>query len=350
MLTRDPVFQVNSCLWLVSDQAKGVSPKRPYFEAGYRLRALGPRFPFSSSVKPRLVSIGWNPAPPEPDIVVHHHESGDHLVLECKASGFGSESSTAGQARKLLIAGADAESSLSVSGEAFILYTLPIEDAELQMQCLEELRTEVAEAGFDTAEFGTLGLEINESGLWAELRLSRPCDKSHIVKVLGRVLVSSVVGGDSRPLYLIPYDPTTADNQDSVEKEYCYRQLLERVYLAAVRVLGTAQVPDSVVLIGDDLLREATFGISAKWQAKELNSLKVTLLRGMATVLGKRELKGKVHFHTSRLEVLLSGDIERQAAISRLLKANSEQLAAEGITGQLDVEDGLDESSSAGEV
>ncbi|WP_457493137.1 hypothetical protein [Streptomyces sp. P5_D11] len=350
MLTRDPVFQVNSCLWLVSDQAVGISPIRPYFAAGYRLRALGPRFPFSSSIKPKLVSIGWNPAPPEPDIVVHHHESGDHLVLECKASGFGSESSTAWQARKLLVAGADSESALSVSGDAFILYTLPVEDAELQMQCLEELHAEVEEAGLAAAEYGTLGLEVDERGLWVELRLSRPCDKPHIVKISGRVLISPDVGGDSRPLYLIPYDPTTADNQDPTERAYCYRQLLERVYLAAVRALGTAQVPDSVVLTGDDLLREATFGISAKWQAKELNTLKVNLLRGMATVLGKRDLKGKVHFHTSRLEVLLNGDDDRQAAINMLLKANSEQLALQGTTGQLDVEDGVDESSSISEA
>ncbi len=104
------------------------------------------------------------------------------------------------------------------------------------------------------------------------------------------------------------------------------------------------------MLTGDDLLREATFGISAKWQAKELNTLKVNLLRGMATVLGKRDLKGKVHFHTSRLEVLLNGDDDRQAAINMLLKANSEQLALQGTTGQLDVEDGVDESSSISEA
>ncbi|MFJ5967272.1 hypothetical protein [Streptomyces sp. NPDC093060] len=270
--------------------------------------------------------------------------------MECKASGFGSESSTAGQARKLLVAGADAESALSISGDAFILYTLPVEDAALQMECLDELCAEVEEAGFDTAIYGTLGLEIDESGLWAELKISQPCEKPHIVKILGRVLISPAVGGDSRPLYLIPYDPTTADNQDTEERAYCYRQLLERVYLAAVRVIGAAKVPDSVVLLGDDLLREATFGISAKWQAKELNTLKVNLLRGMATVLGRRDLKGKVHFHTSRLEVLLSGDVDRQAAINMLLKANSEQLALKGLTGQLDVEDGVDESSASSEV
>ncbi|MFF3637103.1 hypothetical protein [Streptomyces sp. NPDC002250] len=296
------------------------------------------------------MSIGWNPAPPEPDIVVHHHQSGDHLVMECKASGFGSESSTAGQARKLLVAGADAEAALSISGDAFILYTLPSEDADLQMQCLEEICVEVEAAGFETAPYGTLGLEIDESGLWADLRLSRPCDKPHLLAILGRVLVSPAVGGDSRPLYLIPYDPTTAENQDPDEKAYCYRQLLERFYLAAVRALGTARVPDSVVLMGDDLLREATFGISPKWHAKELNKLKGDLLRGMTTVLGKKNLKGKVHYHSSQVEVILNDDAERQAAINMLLKANSEQLALKGVSGQLDIEDGIDESSSVSEV
>ncbi|MFG2565251.1 hypothetical protein ACGFR6_07400 [Streptomyces sp. NPDC048567] len=281
---------------------------------------------------------------------MHHHESGDHLVLECKASGFGSESSTAKQARKLLAASSDAESSLGIAGEAFVVYTLPAEDAELQMQCLEELRIEVEGAGFESATYGTLGLEIDGAGLWANLRLNHPSEKPHVVKVLNRVLIAPAVDGDSRPLYLIPYDPTTADNQDPSERKYCFGQLLERFYLAAVRVLGTAHVPDTVVLLGDDLLREATFGLSDKWQAKELNSLKVNLLRGMTTVLGKRELKGKVQFHTSKLEVLLGSESARQAAINLLLKANSEQLALNGSTGQLDVEDGTDESSSSSEL
>ncbi|MFE1268486.1 hypothetical protein [Streptomyces sp. NPDC058758] len=246
----------------------------------------------------------------------------------------------------MLVASSDAESALGVAGDAFVVYTLPVEDAELQMQCLEELRIEVEEAGFESAAYGTLGLEIDADGLWANLRLSHPSEKPHIAKVLDRVLISPAIDGDSRPLYLIPYDPTTADNQDPSERSYCFGQLLERVYLAAVRALGIAHVPDSVVLLGDDLLREATFGLSTKWQAKELNSLKINLLRGMATVLGKRELKGKVQFHTSRLEVLLGSENDRQVAINLLLKANSEQLALDGSTGQLDVEDGADESSS----
>jgi hypothetical protein len=48
--------------------------------------------------------------------------------------------------------------------------------------------------------------------------------------------------------------------------------------------------------------------------------------------------------------VLLNGDVDRQAAINMLLKANSEQLALKGLTGQLDVEDGVDESSASSEV
>ncbi len=104
------------------------------------------------------------------------------------------------------------------------------------------------------------------------------------------------------------------------------------------------------MLLGDDLLREATFGISLKWHAKELNKLKRDLLRGINTVLNRKSLKGRVQHNASQVEVILNDDAERQVAINMLLKANSEQLALKDVNGQLDIEDGIDESSSVSEV
>ncbi|MFB7179023.1 hypothetical protein ACFCYI_15115 [Streptomyces sp. NPDC056257] len=269
----------------------------------------------------------------------HHHESCDHLVLECKASGFGAESSTADQARKLLIACADANVALGVPGDALVLYVLPSEDAELQRQCLDELAEVVEGSGFTSAAFGTLGLEIDEDGLWAHLSLGRLLDKAHVQAIVGRVHVVPAAGGDFRPLYIIPYDPAAADNQAPEERAYCYRQLLERVYLSAVREIGTALIPDTLVLMGDELIRQATYGVSAKWHAKELVQLRTRLLKNLASELGKKSLKGKVDFSSVRVEVRISSEDDRQTAINLLLKANSVQLALESLNGQIDIED-----------
>ncbi|WP_405710912.1 hypothetical protein OG264_19030 [Streptomyces xanthophaeus] len=223
-----------------------------------------------------------------------------------------------------------------------MVYVLPSEDARLQIECLEELAEEIRAAGFPSASFGTLGLEVDDDGLWADLKLCGQPEKPHLQVILGRVAVVPAVGGDFRPLYLIPYDPAAADNQDPEERRYCYRQLLERVYLSVVRAIGTAPIPDTVVLLGDELIRQATFGISEKWHAKELGALRTRLLKSVASVMGKKELKGKVDFSNTRVEVRISSEGERQAAINLLLKANSAQLALDSLNGQIDIEDDTD--------
>ncbi|MCX5351243.1 hypothetical protein OG901_26395 [Streptomyces mirabilis] len=338
MLTRDPVFQVNSCLWLVSKSTPAKDGRRPYYDAGYRLRSLGAKLAFSSETRAKLSGKSWGPQPPEPDLLFHHLQSGDHLVLECKASSFGEESSTSGQARKLLISCAEANTAVGVDGQAVVIYVLPAEDCQRQVETLTALAAEVVEAGFKTATYGTLGLSIDETGLWAELRVSAATDAEHLAEIVGRVLVVAGASNDARPLYLIPYDPTASSNQAPEEREYCHRILLERFYLAAVQVIGTADIPDCVVIKADDLFRQATYAVSDKWQAKELSPLKGKLIHGMATLLNKKSLHGKVTVNNHHVELRLGNEDDRQTAISRLLKANTTQLAMNASSGQMDLD------------
>ncbi|MEV5316893.1 hypothetical protein AB0K92_04320 [Streptomyces sp. NPDC052687] len=200
------------------------------------------------------------------------------------------------------------------------------------------MAAELNAAGFDTSEYGTLGLSIDEKGLWAELRLSAESGKEHLTNVLGPVLITPAASGDARPLYLIPFDPTTEENQDPDERRYCHRMLLERFYIAGIQAIGTADVPDVLIIKADDLFRKATHEYSDKWQARELSGLKSRLIQGMAKTLNKGTLKGAVIANNTSLEIRLRDEDDRNAAISLLLKANSEQLAIKNMSGQTELD------------
>ncbi|MFE8962084.1 hypothetical protein [Streptomyces iakyrus] len=311
---------------------------RPYYNAGYRLRSLGPKLAFRADLREKLSEQGLSASPPEPDVLVQHLLSGDHLVFECKTTSFGFESSTTDQARKLLISCANADTAVGVAGEAYVVYVLTKEDCDRQTEALVQVAAELSSAGFHTSPYGTLGLSIDEKGLWAELQLSVESDKEHVTNVLGPVLITPDASGDSRPIYLIPFDPTTEENQDPDERRYCHRMLLERFYVAGVQAIGTADVPDLLVIKADDLFRKATYGYSDKWQARELSGLKSRLIQGMAKVLNKRALKGAVTATTTSVEIRLRHEEDRDAAINLLLKANSEQLAINNMSGQIEME------------
>lgn len=311
---------------------------RPYYKAGYRLRSLGPKLAFKAELREKLSKQGLGAAPPEPDVLVQHLPSGDHLVFECKTTSFGFESSTTDQARKLLISCADADTAVGVSGEAYVVYVLTAEDCDRQTEALAQVAATLSTTGFVTSPYGTLGLSIDEKGLWAELRLNVESDKEHVASVLGPVLITPDASGDSRPIYLIPFDPTTEENQEPEERRYCHRLLLERFYIAGIQEIGTSDVPDVLVFKADDLFRKATYGYSDKWQARELASLKSRLIQGMAKVLNKGALKGAVTATNTSLELRLRHEEDRDAAINLLLKANSEQLAINNMNGQIEVD------------
>ncbi|NKI41555.1 hypothetical protein [Streptomyces physcomitrii] len=218
-----------------------------------------------------------------------------------------------------------------------VVYVLPSEDYPLQAATLQELASELTEDGFLTAIYGVLGLKIDDEGLWVELRIGQD-SSPHLASLEDRFLIVAGDPKEARPLYLIPYDPTAADNQSREEREYCHQILLERCYVAAVQIIGTADVPECVVIKGDELFRKATYGVSDKWHAKEIGPLKSKIVHGMATLLNKKELQGRVTVNNNQVELLLRDEDDRDLAISRLLKANTVQLALKASSGQTDID------------
>src|ERR1700730_6704307 len=81
-----------------------------------------------------------------------------------------------------------------------------------------------------------------------------------------QVVLRVPLGEDVRPLYLIPWDPSVDQVPDM--RDYCRNILLARVAQHAAAQVGQTAAPALVSLEGRALLREATSGMSARWQER----------------------------------------------------------------------------------
>ncbi len=332
-LTKDPVFQLNSCIWLVW-RSPAAASSRTYLDAGFFLRALGRKLSMIPTMRNRYEELGWGNQPPEPDVLFQHSSSAKHLALECKATSFSTASSTAKQARKLLTLCADPNSCAGARGAIIVTYVLSAEETDLQIKTLEELSTELRQVGFDVADSGTLGLSIEDSGLWATLTLLVPGKHAELSAIEGRVRVAESMGGDSRPLYIVPYDPAAADNQHADERDYCARQLSERILLFAMEKVGRASVPDIASIDPIDAMKRATFGVSDRWLSNDVDTLRRKIEEELFRVLA-RGMPDKVERAGRKVHVNLVTLEDQRVALSLLQKAVPEYVANRLIDPQL---------------
>lgn len=329
-LTRDPVFQLNSCLWLVrrAPLDRAVAPP-VYLAAGFTLRALN----FKMSVPPILSNVlteklGLPRGSPEPDVVLRHNKSGDHLVLECKASSFGVASTTANQGYKLLAACAEPSRSIGATGSAGVVYVLHHEDVAPQLETLDELSCILTDNSILHAQYGTLGLSIEGDGLWADLYLIDLAKNSTFAAVAGRKLVHEEAGGDSRPLYFIPYDPASIGQQSPDERDYCATQLSQRIINCAISRIGRSPVPETVRLNADELLKEVTYNVSDHWDGRDKATLRVTITSKLYGYLHRRGFKDKVASRRgSYVEIALGDEDDRRTALDLLQTSDEKRLS-----------------------
>src|SRR5262249_30908100 len=169
---------------------------------------------------------------------------------------------------------------------------------------------------------GTLGLEISDDGLWAELELTVKVKASaEIAALCSRTFVTEGIGKNARPLYIVPWDPTAEMNQSEDERLYCRSLLVERVFVYAMSVVGRADPPDTVTLEGDEALKSATFGVASKWEAVELDKLRAVVSRRIYATLNRGDLRGKVELHGKRVELSLENAEDQREALNLLSRA-----------------------------
>ncbi|MEU0463224.1 hypothetical protein ABZ215_04390 [Amycolatopsis sp. NPDC006131] len=306
---------------------------------------MGRKLAFSASAREVLQKMGLSAAGPEPDVILRHPDSGDHLVLECKAQSFSATSTTAQQGRKLLLACSDSSASLGAAGNAYVVYVVDSSDVDKQRATLKQLSAEIASHDAGVAKSGTIGLSIDNRGLWAELSIEDLGAEDSPAGLCSRVLVVEGAQEEVRPLYLIPFDPAAENEQSPEERRYCARLLAERLFVQAIKIVGRADLPECVQLPADVLLTEATFGVARYWEAGELPNFKARIAKYLYRRLNRGVLRRENRVSLRRnivVELDLANESDREIVISMLHRTDPERLAEDLLDKQIDVTEQVD--------
>lgn len=279
-LLSDSLFQMNLVLWML--QPPNGSGVRPLLtEAGYKLRSIEEALPLAPDVINRLNKLGVKVKEnASPDVIVNA-EDAEHLLIECKASMFGSNASGGGddsnqrQARAFLLQCPNVLTSALAGAKvsnASVTYLTRYDPKHDQQEGLVALAGELTKLKLPVIPCCVWRLTEHNGGI----ALIAPAARERWPK---RVMTVSKVkrgsktlpiiprdenGNDIRPLYIIPWMPESEPHPD----EYNRRAFGSRLLAASVIRVGRTAVGENVTLIFDELLDEVTLGVYAKWRNK----------------------------------------------------------------------------------
>jgi hypothetical protein len=330
-LAADPVFQLNTVLWMLQplpDQPGAIRPV--LYRAGYRVRALGKPLSTPAEVE-RSLAVNLNlRGMPAPDVLASAPPGRPWLVFECKASSFGSKSSTSAQAIKILARAAElslvAGSPPGVDVPGCVVYVTRSDQAADLQTTLDGLAARLRAASLEPASAGTLGMRVETGvGLIVEQAGGQLAEAAREA-LDGGVVVLAASGPeeDARPLYLVPFDPSVEQTAD--ERTRCLRILLARARAYAASLIGRSPAPGTAVLEGAELLHGATFGLSKFWSDTQARTAAAhETLRFVKAALRSMG-RSSAPFMTDgsspvRIEVTLNSDGHRQECAEAIMTA-----------------------------
>ncbi len=172
---QDPIYQLNFTLWTL-EQLPRESPFRPILrEFGYALHSIGRALPLAPEYQMRLGEAGIEAGQlPTPDVVAWREVRLEYLLIECKAAGFSPGSSTARQARALLVASADLRGPLGLPPgpllPGVLSYLLPEPEPGRLVEALGEIARELRGLALPSALYSVFGLEERADGVYLLIR------------------------------------------------------------------------------------------------------------------------------------------------------------------------------------
>ena len=326
-LLSDQVFQLNAFLWALED-LPSLGENRPVLrDAGYYLMAIGRRVvvPTDVSVVAALEQLTGSAdrSPSHPDLWLKHSKDPVQTIVELKGQGFSPHSSNSKQAYKLLVSAFDLAISLAESTEHFghVIYGTVATDASNLATTLKQLADDVRAEGVPSAPTAVIGLSIEKDGV----ALSSPIP-SDLPEPAAEILATpSIVfnrdgDNDLQPFYFVPWIPGIDDTQDPDLRADGLRELTARVLTEAQGYVGRAQVPTTLSVNGDELLRGATLGMFDRWRDRDRSQFTKT-----AIDIVQRAIKSHVDVRREsahRLEIDLSSAETKDKAINRLDQAD----------------------------
>lgn len=326
-LLSDQVFQLNTFLWALED-LPALGENRPVLrDAGYYLMAIGRRVvvPTDVSVVTALKRLtgSANRSPSHPDLWLKHSKHPAQVIVELKGRGFSPGSSNSKQAYKLLVSAFNLAISLAESTEylGHVIYGTVAADADDLATTLRQLADDVKAEGVQSAPTAVVGLSIEEDGI----ALSSPIP-SDLPEPAAEVLATpSIVfkrdcDNDLRPFYFVPWIPGIDNTQDPNLRADGLRELTARVLTEAQGYVGRAQVPTTLSMNGDELLRGATLGMFDRWRDSDRSRFTKTVID-----IVQKAIKSHVDVRregVQRLEIDLPSAETKDKVINRLDQAD----------------------------
>jgi hypothetical protein len=267
-LIEDPLFQLNALLWLTQPLPDGNEISPLFYKQEFTVYAIAPLLPLPLDLRLAAQRAGIIMRDGvRPDVVLTRERDRRFAFTECKASSFGPISSTAEQARSLLVvAGPRAAEILGLASgqvaDSLLAFVIPENHRQTLTQTLTSLCKELDDNGVPAGHFSVLGLVLTDT------------DISIVINDLGSAFFTLASGAnpfmkrepgtDPRPLYFIPYDPDVAQSEQ--ERAFCKRVLFERMHSTIIAAIGRANPPTELALESQKILNDAMFGMYGHWE------------------------------------------------------------------------------------
>ncbi|MDI6734905.1 MAG: hypothetical protein QME42_01705 [bacterium] len=272
-LCKDPLFQLNLAIWLAQSQPSQFFYIYPlFYESGLNIYSIGPLLALPPDVRRLVATENINCQDVvRPDLIVEAQGKKKLCILECKSSSFGPKSSTAEQARTLLVAVPIISEVLGVGkrgeNEGLLCYFTGSNNTELIERTLEVLEKEIKEkTNLESGNYGCFGIKPSQTSVILEYP-----EKVKIFLNLAKDSPVEVINleedTDPRPLYFIPYDPNIQQTRE--EQEFGRRVLFERILSYVISKIGGATISTSITFEAEELLNSATFGYYEIWEDNE---------------------------------------------------------------------------------
>lgn len=270
-LCNDPLFQLNLGIWLSQSNPEGFSVRPLLYEAGFQILSVGPLLALPPDIRLRIETSLNCQDVARPDLIFEADNRTRLLILECKRSSFGRLSTTASQARTLLLlSGPIISEALAIgkrsSAEGILCYLTRSSQIPRLEHTLSELTKELQDQKLDAGVNGCLGIRPDDTAILLEysdeLRTLLKCKPKSPVAIL-----NLEEDTDPHPLYFIPYDPNI--EQSKGEQALSRRILYERFLGHILSKIGPAAIPSEVVFITEEVLNAATFNVYAIWDDAE---------------------------------------------------------------------------------
>jgi hypothetical protein len=270
-LLQDPLFQLNVLLWLAQPLPEAKSDITPlFYNNGFSVYAIAPLLAPPLDVREAAKDANVNIQERcRPDVILENQIERKFVFTECKKASFSITSSTALQARSLLIvAGPRADEILGLpsnkGSKSFLAYLIPEGQKNLLGKTLKSLNAELADKGLGPGAYFILGLASSAGQVL--IRMDKQAQTIFGLHEADNKFLTSEPDTDPRPLYFIPYDPDVFNDQTSEEKKFCQRSLFERMHSGIVAAAGRSNPPIKISLEPPKLLNDAMFGMYELWQ------------------------------------------------------------------------------------